>query len=275
MIRSSWNRLQDWIALGVCLALSLGVLVTRNEPVVMGLRAASLETTSRIESRMSWAGRFFGALGENERLRLDNIELAAEVARAREAVQENARLREMLGFRDTVDVPMRLTRIVGKDLGQQQNFFTIDAGTADSIRVGMALVDERGILGKVVLTSEHYARVMAYLNTDFRVPVRVLPIGAEGIIRWDGRRPDRLVLDNVSRTEPVRKEMLVVTSGISSVFPPGFPVGRVEEVQARAGRNSLDIEVAPASPVNRARFGFVVLSEPDAELLEFNARGGL
>lgn len=270
MTSTLWGRLQDWIALGVCLVISFLVLVTRNEPVMMGLRATSLETTSWVESKMSWAGRFFGALGENERLRMDNIELAAEVARAREAVQENVRLRQMLGFRDTLDAPLHLAQIVGKDLGQQQNFFTIDAGSADSVKVGMAVVDERGILGKTVLVSERYSRVMAYLNTDFRVPVRVLPIGAEGIVRWDGRRSDRLVLDNVARTEPVRKGMLVVTSGISSVFPAGFPVGRVESVQARAGRNALDIEISPTSPVNRARFAFVVLSEPDPALLEID-----
>lgn len=266
MTRTLWGRLQDWIALGLCLVASLAVLLARNEPIMIGMRATSLEATSWVESKMSWAGRFFGALGENEQLRTDNIELAAEVARSREAVQENERLRQMLGFRDTLDAPLHLSKIVGKDLGQQQNFFTIDAGSRDSVQVGMAVLDERGILGKVVLVSEKYARVMAYLNTDFRVPVRVLPIGAEGIVRWDGRSADRLVLDNVSRTEPVREGMLVVTSGISSVFPAGFPVGRVESVQARAGRNALDIELSPASPVNRARFAFVVLGGFDAEL---------
>ncbi len=272
MIRSTWSRLQDWVALGVCLVLSFGVLVTRNQPAMMGLRAQSLEVTAWVESKISWAGRFLGALGENERLRLENIELAAEAARARESVQENTRLRQMLGFRDTLDVPLKLARIVGKDLGQQQNFFTINAGSDDSVKVGMAVLDERGILGKVVLVSPRYARVMAYLNTDFRVPARVLPIGAEGIVRWDGRRADRLVLDNVSRTEPVRRDMIVVTSGISSVFPPGFPIGRVVEVQARAGRNALDIEIGPTSPINRARFCFVVLTERDAELVELDGR---
>ncbi len=267
MIRSTWGRVQDWLALAACLVASLVVLFTRNEPVMVGLRAQSLGATAWVESKMSWAGRFFGALGENDRLRLENIELAAEVARARESVQENTRLRDMLGFRDTLGVPLKLARIVGKDLGQQQNFFTIDAGTDDSVRVGMAVVDERGILGKVVLVSSRYARVMAYLNTDFRVPVRVLPVGAEGIARWDGRRPDRLVLDQVSRTEPVRQGMLVVTSGISSVFTPGFPVGTVEEVEARAGQNALTIGLSPAAAINRARFCFVVLRERDPSLV--------
>ncbi len=264
--------MQDWVALGFCLVVSFLVLIGRNEPVLVGLRGTSLEMTSWVESQFSWAGRYFGALGENDRLREDNIELSAQLARSREAIQENDRLRQLLAVRDTLGMPLRLGRIVGKDLGQQQNYFTLDLGHSDSVKVGMPVVDERGILGKVVLVSESYSRVMAYLNTDFRVSVRVLPMGADGVVRWDGNRPDRLTLDYISRTEPVRQGMTVVTSGTSDAFPAGLSVGTVEEVQAREGRNQLDILLQPTSLVNRARFAFVVLREQDSEQLQIEAQ---
>ncbi len=263
---SLWKKLQDWLALAVCLVVSFGVLVGKNQPVMTGLRGTALEASSWVEARFAWAGRFMGALGENDRLREDNIALSAQVARSRAALQENDRLRQMLGLRDTVELPMHLTRIVGKDIGQQQNHFTIDAGRRDSVKVGMPVVDERGILGKIVLVSEHYSRVMAYLNTDFRVSVRLLPLGAEGIVRWDGTRPDRLTLDYISRTDPVRPGMTAVTSGYSDAFPQGLPVGVVREVEAREGRNQLDILLEPTSLLNRARFGFVILRVPDPEV---------
>lgn len=269
---SFWDRAKDWVLLGACLVLSLVVLFTRNTSVVRGLRAAALQVTSNVEARLSSVGRYLRALDENERLREESVELAIEAARAREAVSENDRLRAMLAFRDTLDVPMVAVRLISRELGGEHNYFTIDAGRDDGVRDGMAVLDERGILGRVVLTSPRYARVMPYLNTDFRITARILPIGAEGIVRWDGRQQDRLVMDYISRTENVRRGMVVVTSGASEVFPAGFPIGYVEERAAREGRNALDLRLRPAAPIDRTTHAFVLLALPDSGRVNIEAR---
>ena len=259
-----WDRSKDWVLLGVCLVASLAVLLTRNEPVVRGLRASALGLTSGVEARFAWAGRYLRALDENERLRETNVALASEASRAREAVSENDRYRKLLAFRDTLQAPMRAVRIVSKGL-------TVDAGSADGLREGMAVLDDRGIMGRVVLTSRRYARVMPYLNTDFRVTARILPIGAEGIVRWSGARNDRLSMEFVARTEPVRRGQAVVTAGRGDVFPEGCLIGYVESVNARAGRNALDVELRPAAPLARATHAFVLLALPDSERVRLEA----
>ena len=123
----------------------------------------------------------------------------------------------------------------------------------------------------VELTSRRYARVMPYLNTDFRVTARILPIGAEGIVRWSGARNDRLSMEFVARTEPVRRGQAVVTAGRGDVFPEGFLIGYVESVNARAGRNALDVELRPAAPLARATHAFVLLALPDSERVRLEA----
>ena len=85
-----WDRLRDWVVVGVLLLVSLVVLLNKNEPVVRQFRAFALDGTARIESMLSWAGTFVRAASENEALRATNIELASELAQRREAEIENA-----------------------------------------------------------------------------------------------------------------------------------------------------------------------------------------
>lgn len=262
-----WDRIRDWVILGVLLAASLATLLTKNQPVLRGLRAEALEVTAALEAQFAWAGGYFRALQENEVLRKENVVLSSEVARSREAILENERLRRLIGYMDTTDVDLKAARIVNKDITQQQNFLTLDVGTADSVEVDMAVIDERGVLGKVVLVSEHYARVMPYLNTDLRIPSKIQPLQAFGIVRWEGGAADRLRIDHVVKTEPVKSGQLVVTSGYSGVFPAGLAVGVVDSVSSRTGRNELSVTVTPAASLSTAEHAFVILRKPDPERL--------
>lgn len=263
-----WDRIRDWVILSVLLAVSIGTMLMENQALVRGVRANALEATAWLEARFSWVGGYFRALDENEILRQENIVLSSRVARSREALIENERLRRLIGFRDTTDFELRAVRIIDKDITGQQNYLTIDAGSEDSIRNDMALIDERGILGKVVLVSKNYSKVMPYLNTHFRIPAKVQPLQAFGVVRWEGGRTDRLRLDHVVKTEPVKPGHLVVTSGYSGVFPPGLPIGTVDSVSARTGRNELTVFVRPSASVSNAEYAFVVLQQPEPERLE-------
>ena len=268
---SLWNRLRDWIVLAACLLLSLGVLFEQNQPAVVGLRQVSLELTSGFESSFGWIGRYLTALDENDRLREENVRMASDLSRTRGSAQEAARLRDQLAFVDTTEYSLLPVRVVSKGSGDQLNYFTIDAGAGDSIKVGMPVVDERGVLGSVVLTSEGYSRVMPYLNTNFRASARVLPIDAEGVVTWGGNRTDRLSLNFISRTEPIDTGMVVVTSPSSGTFPPGFVFGKVSSVEASSGQINLEVGIKPSARLDQARYAYVVLYLPDPDRLAIDS----
>lgn len=266
-----WDRIRDWVILLTLLSLSVVIMLLVNEPIVRALRAGSLSITGRLEARFAWVGSYVRALEENDELRAENIQLASEVARTRSAVLENERLRTMLSFRDSSAAPLLPARIVAKDITEQQNFLTLDVGSRDGVQEGMGVIDTRGIIGRVVLVSPHYARVMPYLNTDFRSPGTVQPIGADGMIRWEGLRRDRLLLEHIVKTEPVARGQLVVTSSFSGVFPPGYPVGVVDSVLTRTGRNELLIYLTPSAPLMKVDYVFVILQLPDPERLDLES----
>ena len=272
-----WERSRDYVVFGALLLIALGIFVSRNGPALRAARAASLAVTAPVEGLFERSARFRTALGENGRLRTETAELSAEVARLREARAENAQLRSLLGFQDSLDVPRIVARVVSKDITEQANLLTIDVGSRDSVRVGMPVINERGIIGRVLLTSGRYAVVMPHQNTQFRVPARIEELDREGIVRWDGASFDRLTMEYVVKTEPVERGMLVTTSPFSGVFPAGTPVGRVDTAYAAAGRNDYIIHIDPAAPVSEVGFVYVLLIEPDPEraILEAQARDSL
>ena len=269
-----WERTRDWFLFGVLLLTSLVVLLNHDGPTLRAARAASLAVTAPAEGFIAGFGRYPSALDENERLRSESIELAAEVARLREARAENERLRSLIAFSDTLTVPRVVARVVAKDITQQENLLTISAGDADSVEVGMPVVDERGIIGKVILTGERHALVMPHQSTQFAVPATLDALQQDGIVSWDGVDYDRLVMTFVPKTEPVEKGMLVTTSGYSGTFPSGIAVGTVDSLFAAKGRNDYVIYLRPAAPISQANYVYVLRVRPDPEIgeLEDEAR---
>jgi rod shape-determining protein MreC len=268
----SWEKSRDFVVFGALLLVSVTVLLARDGPALRAARGGALAATAPVEAAFAGLTRYTDALGENGRLRREAATLAAEVARLRESRAESERLRELVGFGDSLGVSRVAARVVGKDITRQTNFLTIDAGSRDSVEVGMPVVDERGVIGRVVLVSANYAVVMPHQNTQFAVPATIDLLDQDGIVRWDGTAYDRLLMEFVPKTEPVVPGQLVVTSPYSGVFPPGIPVGIVDTAYAARGRNDYVIYLRPAAPITQARYVYVLRIRPSAEREALEAR---
>jgi len=271
MLLRFWERSRDFIVFGLLFIISLVALLAQSNPAYRSVRALALEVTAPVEGVYASTTRYTRALRDNESLRSEAVQLSAEVARLRAARRENERLRGLIGFRDTVDYPMVPARIVRKDIARQENLLTLNVGAAQGVADGMPVLDERGMIGRVVMTSANYSLVMPHQNTSFAVPAQIAELGRDGVVRWDGTQFDRLTMEHVVKTEPVEPGMLVTTSEFSGTFPAGVPVGRVDSVFAARGRNDLVIYLAPAAPLSTVDYVYVLLIRPDPEREELEA----
>jgi rod shape-determining protein MreC len=267
----NWGAIRDYGILAVLLLISLTVLLAHDNNVFRTVRSVSLEVTGPIDGVYARAERYTRALQENASLRDETVQLAAEVARLRAARRENERLRALVGFRDTVDTEMVPARVVSKDITRQDNRLTLNVGSRDGVQVGMPVIDERGLVGKIVFASNNYSLVMPHQNTSFAVPAQITELGRDGIVRWDGQQFDRLLMEYVVKTEPVEPGMLVTTSLVSGNYPPGVPIGRVDSAFAAQGRNDLIIYIDPSAPISSVDLVYVVLNPIDEELTELQA----
>ncbi len=263
-----WEQVRDWALVGSLLLISVIVLLTSNEPMLRGLRARSLEITSAVENVFSGLGRYVRALEENEALRTQNVELSNNVALMRASQAENERLRELLALSDSSQFDMVAARVVSKDITQERNTLVLDVGSIDGIETDMAVIDSRGIIGKVIFVSLNYSKVMTYLNADFFAPVKVYPSNSDGIISWDGIRFDRLALNHIVLSANIQRGDAVVTSDQSAIFQKGYPVGVVDSVFSESGVSTWTVFVTPTASLDDATHVFVVKTRPEPEVLE-------
>jgi len=271
MLNRNWGSVRDFAILAVLLIASLTVLLAQDNNVYRAARGLALEVTGPVDGMYAQAGQYTRALRDNAQLREETVQLAAEVARLRAASRENDRLRALVGFRDTVETAMVPARVVSKDIARQDNMLTLNVGRTDGVQVGMPVIDERGLVGKVVFVSGNHSLVMPHQNTNFAVPAQITELGRDGIVRWDGQQFDRLLMEYVVKTEPVVRGMLVTTSLVSENYPPGVPIGRVDSVFAAQGRNDLIIYIDPAAPLATVDLVYVILSPVDEEVEELQA----
>lgn len=256
-----WERIRDWVLLGSLLLASVVTMFTANDPMFRGLRARSLETTAQVESWFAGLGRYFQALEDNQILREQNVLLNNEVAQMRAALAENRELKELLSLSDSTQSDLLAARVLSKDITRERNTLVLDVGAANGVREGMAVLDERGIIGKTMLVTDRFSQVMTFQNTDFFVPARILPAGSDGMIGWDGEHHGLLMMTLVERTAPVRKGDLVVT-GLSEVFASDAPIGIIDSVIVRTGATTLDILVRPHSRIDDIHHVFVERARP-------------
>ena len=122
-------------------------------------------------------------------------------------------------------------RVVTNSVRKRDNFITINKGEADGVEPEMGVVCGTGVVGIVYMTSTHYSIVLPLLNSDSRISCRLRGSNYFGNLRWDGRHPLYVLLDDIPRHAHAKVGDIVETSGFSSVFLPGIFIGKVARVE--------------------------------------------
>jgi rod shape-determining protein MreC len=181
-----------------------------------------------IQSGFSVIPNIFQLEKENKLLRETNINLSNEISQLKESKLENLRLTDLLAFKDRTKYGVVSARIIGKTLIQTRNNITLEAGGKDSVKVGMPVITDKGLVGKIVAASSNYSIAQILLNKDLKVSAKDQRSRVDGIISWDGE--DKLLMKNVSKSADVMVGDIIITSEYSNHFPSGIPIGFVTSV---------------------------------------------
>lgn len=115
----------------------------------------------------------------------------------------------------------------------QKNYFTINKGENDNVKVGMGVVNERGVVGIINSTSSHFSTVMPIVNASSKTSATIKGKTRLGQLSWKGKDLQHATLEEVPLYIPVTIGDTIVTSGYSSTFPEGFMVGKVSSFTER------------------------------------------
>lgn len=195
---------------------------------------------------------FFGAIGENPRLRREVKEIPILKAQLAAERDKNERLMAILGLRTDPPMPMISGRAVTDARGPFAHARLINAGAERGVKVGYPVLSEYGLVGRVVGVQDGISRVLLLTDVASRTPVMIDRTNARAILTGDGGVYPKL--DNMrSRQQPKVGDVLV-TSGDGGVFPRGLPVGVVVKGLDGAWRAQLASDRAPIDYVRVLRF---------------------
>ena len=192
------------------------------------------------------AKSFFSLTKVNEQLTQRNLYLEEQVKDLTERMVEltndtnytKRRQLEMLSSYKLIPA-----KVITNSINQRDNLITLDKGSDDGVRVDMGVACGNGVVGIVYMVSKKYCVVIPVLNSHSNISVTVDKRGYFGYLHWLGRRPDKAYVNDIPLHAKVLPGDQVVTSGYSSIFPPGLQVGKVLYVFKSLDGLSLQLQV--------------------------------
>jgi len=159
-------------------------------------------------------------------------------------------------------------RILGFDPFAQSKTMWIDTGMKDGIQVNMVVMSGDGLVGRVIQVFDKSSKVLLLIDSYFSVDSINERSGLRSVVR--GMRGDELEatrlpylsqVEYLERGHEMKKGDVLVTSGLSGLYPEGIPIGKVvdvKEVDAKFFDKSL---VVPAVDFLKLKWLYVLSNE--------------
>ena len=188
---------------------------------VGGVFAAPVRWTGAVGDHI---GGYFFAVSENRRLKAENAELRQWRDQAIAMKTINERYEALMGIRTDPPVPMAAGATVQDVRGPFARARLIDVGTGRGVRIGNPVLNEHGLIGRVVGTTAGISRVLLLTDVASRTPVLIERTDQRALLTGDASANPRLAY---VRGTGLKAGDRVLTSGDGGGFPRGLPVGIV------------------------------------------------
>jgi rod shape-determining protein MreC len=196
---------------------------------------------------------YFFDVNENRLLKRKVAELEKYRDSYNQLLEINKRYETLLNLRTEPMVEMVAARSMSVSRGPFNNNRLIDAGTNKQIKFGYPVINEHGLVGRVVGVSPEVSRVLMVTDVVSRVPVMIARSDARAMLSGDGGGYPRLEYLRGGK-ESLKKGDQILTSGDGGLFPRGLAVGEAVRGVDGVWRAKLYINRAPVDEVKVLKF---------------------
>jgi len=166
---------------------------------------------------------------ENATLKENNERLRKWQTLAQKLQRENDELRAALRVVPDPRASFVTARVAGEAGGPYVRTALLDAGAAEGIKKGQAVLGGDGLVGRIIDVGNSSARVLLVTDLNSRVPVFVEPSRERAVLAGDNSSSPRL--EFLAPEAKIGVNDRIVTAGEGGVLPPGLPVGTVAAVE--------------------------------------------
>jgi len=234
-----------------------GVVALLTAPGQQGLSSLTEQVVQTVDALRN----FRNLQGRTAELENINRSPLAENLRLQEVERENQRLRALLSFAETrPGIELRggqiIARVIGRDSNNFLNFVMVDLGSQQGIEVGMPVMNNQGLVGRVSEVTSTSSKVLLINDPLSTVNAVLQSSRLTGVVK--GAVGGDPVMGFIPQGTLVGVGEVVLTSGMGGHFPRGIPIGQVTEVRQRDFEVFQEAVVRPIVDYGRLEFVLIV-----------------
>jgi len=199
-------------------------------------------------------------LDENKRLRHEALILKQKVQQMVSLRAENNRFRELLSASEQLDDKVLVAELIGVDPDPYTHHIILNKGSEHGVFVGQPILDAQGLMGQVIDVLPYTSRVLLVADSNHAIPVQVNRNGVRAIAVGSGKL-DELALIYVPDTADIQEGDQLVSSGLGSRYPKGYPLGEITTIEHDPGEPFAFVKAKPAAYLDRSRYVLLVFSK--------------
>lgn len=227
-------------------------------PVRNTLTAIVAPVQYMVSAPVKWVSEFNSSLQnrqvlltQNAALRGQQLLLQAKLQQLLALQNENTQLRALLASLPRVENEhVVVAQLLAVDTEPLVSEMVLDKGQHDGVYVGQPVLDAKGIVGQIIQVGPLTSRLMLITDPRSAIPVQNTRNAIRGIIVGRGNL-SKLALTDIPNTVDVKMGDVLVSSGLGGHYPPGYPVGTVNQVRYTTGKQFTSIGVTPTADLDR------------------------
>ena len=224
-------------------------MITTDNSSGTPFRSIALNSIGFLGKTIYQAESYFNLSEENKILRQQNSNLAYENMQLQDALLENLRLRKLLGFRQKTKLNLITAEIIGQNPHDIVSGLLLNAGRDLGIQESAAVLTADGLVGKIISADDNYSVCQILLDANSRVSAKIQRNRELGIIAWDGGTQLKLLY--IAKTINVYVGDVIITSGMSRIFPENIKIGVVIDISLENEGMFQEIMVQPSVAFSR------------------------
>lgn len=244
--------------------VSFWLVVNKNLKQKNAFLTSSNEVAASIMSVSDAITGYFSLGIENEKLANENARLNALLIKSQQTIQRMAM--------DSIRVPEFLNqyhfivaKVINNSVSRPNNYITLNKGTADGIKPGMGIISPKGVVGRVMICSHHFATATSLLHSKMLISAQISRINASGSLKWEGDDPDKASLDFIARHLKPKVGDTIRTSEFSNILPEGIHVGIIQKISLKDDATFYEIEVDLATDFSTLNYVYIIENKLKAE----------
>ncbi|CAM2983555.1 rod shape-determining protein MreC [Vibrio diazotrophicus] len=203
-------------------------------------------------------------LNSNQNLKREVMTLKSDLTLLDQYREENQRLRKLLGSEFVRDEKKVVTEVMAVDTSPYRHQVVIDKGRTDGVYEGQPVINEKGIVGQVTFVAAHNSRVLLLIDPNNAIPVQNIRNDIRVIASGNGQS-DEIQLEHIPTSTDIDVGDMLVTSGLGGVYPEGYPVAYITDVDKDTRREFASIKAKPVVDFDRLRYLLLIWPNEDRQ----------